>query len=61
MCLGALRFRKKNKKYKPVSRLRSTRLVFAKYCAVVREGEGSTLGGETDNDDLEGGDDDFDY
>jgi len=25
------------------------------------EGEGSTLGDETDNDDLEGGDDDFDY
>jgi len=25
------------------------------------EGEGSSLGGETDNDDLEGGDDDFDY
>jgi len=25
------------------------------------EGEGSTLGGETDNDDLGGGDDDFDY
>jgi len=25
------------------------------------EGEESTLGGETDNDDLGGGDDDFDY
>jgi len=25
------------------------------------EGEGSTLGGEADNDDLGGGDDDFDY
>jgi len=25
------------------------------------EGAGSTLGGETDNDDLGGGDDDFDY
>ena len=25
------------------------------------EGKGSSLGGETDNDDLEGGDEDFDY